>query len=269
MTLRSQHTPATPWPASPTLADLGDPAWLDAYEAAGGHVRRARGPAGQPQPMLVGPLVEPLTKPNPNFLRRIGEAAIGPDTADEVTGPSPAEETKFAAVPVSPDDEPVGAPPSRIDEVLATMQARAAGWLSVFSPEALESMEGARRAILRDEAESGAHAATSLRRALRSIADLVEPPGEGTRPDHTGTPRGVAAGQYKNRLHIYLGGKLGGDSRRLVLVELEMTEARLGALIGGLGKAVHAESDRADLEQLYATCWSIVARVAACAELPA
>jgi hypothetical protein len=221
--------------------------------------------------MLVSPLVEPLIKPNPNFLRRIGEPAAGGNTATERADLLPEnEETRSAAEKVTAEPVgPVGGPLSGGDEVLATMQARAAGWLSVFSPAALESMEGAKKAIMREEPESGAHAATSLRRALRFIADLVEPPGKGTRPDHTGTPRGVGAAQYKNRLHIYLGGKLGGDARKLVLIELEMTEARLGALIGGLGKAVHAASDRADLDQLYATCWSIIARVAACAELPA
>jgi hypothetical protein len=221
--------------------------------------------------MLVSPIVEPLIKPNPNFLRRIVEPAGGADAATERTGLSSGdEETRGAAekIPAKPVG-PVEAPGSRSDEVLAAMQARAAGWLSVFCPAALQSMEGSREAIVRGEPESGAQAATSLRRALRFIADLVEPPGKGTRPDHTGTPRGVGSGQYKNRLLIYLGGKLGGDARKLVLIELEMTEARLGALIGGLGKAVHAESERADLEQLYATCWSIIARVAACAELPA
>jgi hypothetical protein len=33
----------------------------------------------------------------------------------------------------------------------------------------------------------------------------------------------------------------------------------------GLGKAVHAESSRTELDQLYLTCWSVVARTVACA----
>jgi hypothetical protein len=149
------------------------------------------------------------------------------------------------------------------------MQARTSAWLSVFCPTAASAMEGAQAAILRAERESVAHAATSLRRALRSVADFVEPPGEVTRLDHTGTPRGLRADQYKNRLHLYLGRKLSGDARKLTLIELELTEARLTALIGALGKAVHAEASREDIELLYCTCWSLVARIAACAELAA
>lgn len=272
MTLRTQHTPSNPWPASPTLEDLGDPEWLAAYQAAGGHVRRARSVRGVEQAALVGPLIEPLSKPNPNFFRRIGEPVdasgeVSPrpmPVADEGAGEAPEQ---IAPPPVS-ESAPAAVLP-RADEVVAAMQERTSAWLSVFCPTAASAMEGAQAAILRAEGESHAHAATSLRRALSSVADYVEPPGEGTRIDHTGTPRGVHAGQYKNRLHLYLGRKLSGDERKLALIELELTEARLKALIGALGKAVHAESTREDIELLYCTCWSLVARIAACAELAA
>jgi hypothetical protein len=272
MTLRTQHTPSAPWPASPTLQDLGDPEWLAAYQAGGGHVRPARSVRGVEQAALVGPLVEPLSRPNPNFLRRIEQpvdpargASMRPaPVADEGEGGTPEQ---IAPPPVSAS-EPAPASP-RADEVIAEMQERTSGWLSVFCPAAASAMAGAQAAILRAESESAAHAATSLRRALHSIADYVEPPGEGTRLDHTDTPRGVRADQYKNRLHLYLGRKLSSDARKLALIELELTEARLTALIGALGKAVHAESTREDIESLYCTCWSLVARIAACAELAA
>jgi hypothetical protein len=273
MTLRTQHTPSTPWPASPSLEDLGDPEWLAAYRSAGGHVRPARSIRGVEQAALVGPLVEPLSKPNPNFLRRIGEQPVDASgevcprpisVEDEGAGRAPEQ---IAPPPVS-ESVPAAAAP-RADEVVATMQQRTSAWLSVFCPTAVSAMKGARAAILRAESESRAHAATSLRRALNSVADYVEPPGEGTRVDHTGTPRGVAAGQYKNRLYLYLGRKLSGDARKLALIELELTEARIKALIGALGKAVHAESTREDIELLYCTCWSLLARLAACAELAA
>jgi len=272
MTLRTQHTPAAPWPASPTLEDLGDPEWLAAYEAAGGHVRPARSVLGVEQAALVGPLVEPLSRPNPNFLRRIGQP-INPAKAASVRSTQVADEgagempEQIARPPVSASESAPASAPT--DEVVATMQERTSAWLSVFCPTAASAMEGAQAAILRAESESAAHTATSLRRALRSVADFVEPPGGGTRLDHTGTPRGVRADQYKNRLHLYLGRKLSGDARKLALIELELTEARLKALIGALGKAVHAESTREDIELLYLTCWSLVARIAACAELAA
>jgi hypothetical protein len=166
---------------------------------------------------------------------------------------------------------PVASVPAAVeqDEVLAAMQARTTGWLSVFCPGARHSLDGAKAAILRDEAESGAHAAVSLRRALAYLADSVEPPGAEEKQDHTGKLREVGPDKFKNRLHIYLGRKLSGDGRRLALLELESTDRRLAALLAALGKAVHGESSRVELEQLYIACWSVVARTVACAESPA
>src|SRR4051812_12722230 len=144
MTLRTQHTPSTPWPASPTLGDLGDPAWLAAYQAAGGHVRRARSVRGAEQAALVGPLVEPLSKPNPNFLRRIGQPV---DASEEASPrPTPVADESAGGAPEQIAPPPVGesAPGAalpRADEVVAAMQERTSAWLSVFCPAAASAME--------------------------------------------------------------------------------------------------------------------------------
>jgi hypothetical protein len=274
MSLRTQHTHPASWMASPTLSDLGDPEWIAQYQAAGGNVRPRRSVEGAEQALLVGPLVEPLSTPTPNFLQRLapagssggtknGEATAGSDVSPAAPGQLERQAETVTGESQIPVRQPQG------DEVYDAMRARADSWLAVFCSTGQAAMEGARAAILRNESESGAHAATSLRRALLAVADYVEPPAEGTRPDHTGAERGMGAGQYKNRLYVYLGRKLDGELRKLQLVELELTEQRLGALIGALGKAVHAESRRGDLEQLYLTCWALIARIADCAEASA
>lgn len=273
VSLTTQHTHPLSWMASPSLSDLGDPEWIAKYQAAGGNVRRRHSVEGAEQALLVGPLVEPLSTPNPNFLQRVapagpgGGAKIGGATAGSDVAPTP-EQLERQAETAARESQTSARQPQG-DAVYDAMQARADSWLAVFCPAGQAAMEGARAAILREEIESGAHAATSLRRVLRAVADYVEPPTEGTKPDHTGAERGMGAGQYKNRLYVYLGRKLGGEVRKLTLVELELTERRLGTLIGALGKAVHAESRRGDLEQLYLTCWTLIARIADCAEASA
>lgn len=263
-------------PASPTLRDLADPEWVSAYRAAGGNVRPARsGVSGsQDQPYLVGPLVEPLTRPRPSFFRGAQRPELPKSMANDTLVAEviedrgrPVAETLRPAAQVAPPKTPD--PDAQADQVISAMQERTSAWLSIFCPGARAALDGARRAILRDEVESGAHAATSLRRALACLADALEPPGVEKKADHTGALREVRQSHYKNRLYIYLGHKLSGSDRKLALLELESTNTRLTALLASLGKTVHGESSRADLEQLYLTCWSVVARTVACAEAPA
>jgi hypothetical protein len=263
-------------PASPTLRDLADPEWVTAYRAAGGNVRPARsGVSGSGgQPYLVGPVVEPLTRPRPSFFRGAQRPELPKIKTDEALVAEAVEDLgqlvagtvrpiPQVAPPKPPDPDP------QPDQVISAMQERTSAWLSIFCPGARAALDGARRAILRDEVESGAHAATSLRRALACLADAVEPPGVEGKEDHTGTLRQVRQSHYKNRLYVYLGHKLSGSARKLALLELESADRRLTSLLDALGKAVHSESSRADLEQLYVTCWSVVARTVGCAEAPA
>jgi hypothetical protein len=279
----SPSWPASPvlrgasFPASPSLEDLGDPEWVAAYEAAGGHVRRVRNAAGSQQAALVGPLVEPLSRPNPNFLRILeggrtkASPAVDPGLHEDVNRLQDFVASDSPSNPaVVPEPARRDAPPSRDgqeDAVFADLQGKATAWLDIFCPKVNQCMRGAHDAITRDDEESLAHGALSLRRALVALADYVEPGGAGTRPDHTGEERKVGQEQFKNRLYIYLGKKLENSHRRaLTLAELDLIDPQLNSFVRALGKAVHADSPKDDLAQIYLTTWSVVAQVVHCSE---
>jgi hypothetical protein len=259
------------------LEDLADPKWIAAYEAAGGHVRRGRSASGAAQAMLVGPMVQPLSTPTPTVLRVLQNQAVqavdpvaakpvvteGLKKIEALRSSSDAVVTPAPEPPVEPrpSEEPRG------DEVFSGLRQRAIAWLGMFRPKTRACMDAAHDAIRRRDAESLAHAATSLRRALTDLADYVELPGPGTRPDHTGEERKVGREQFRNRLYIYLGKKLeSSHQRKLALAELDLIEHQLVALTDALGQAVHADSIEPQLEQVYITTWSVISQVVYCAE---
>lgn len=268
------------WPASPTLSDLGDPEWINAYRAAGGHVRTlpSAEDATQAQHLVTRAAHRP-GMPTPAFYRLLegvrekAAAALDPGLGAELGGAqqggsaSLAERMPAPAAPISPPPAAVPSSDFEPDQVLAELQRGAGAWLAIFSPQTNTCMRAAQEAILRGDGESRAHAALSLRRALIALADNVEPAGEGTRPDHTGELRQVGPEQFKNRLYIYLGRRLrSAHQRRLALIELESIERRLSALIRALGKALHSDSDRSELQQVYLCSWSLIAQIVCCAE---
>lgn len=260
------------------LEDLADPKWIAAYEAAGGHVRRGHSATGGAQAMLVGPMVQPLSKPTPTVLRVLKDADRAVQVVNPAAKPVVAQGLRKIEALRSPSDAvaapapeaPVGPRPSEVpqgDEVFSDLQQRAIAWLGMFRPKTRACMDAAHDAICRRDAESLAHAATSLRRALTDLADYVEPPGPGTRADHTGKERGVGREQFRNRLYIYLGKKLeSSHQRKLALAELDLIEHQLTALTDALRKAVHADSIEPQLEQVYITTWSVISQVVYCAE---
>ena len=266
-----------PFPASPSLEDLGDPKWLAAYEAAGGHVRRARNAPGGQQAALVGPLVQPLSRPNPTFLRLLEDArtkaspAMDPGLQRDI---GRLQDLIASAVPgnsvVAPQPAQPDAAPSddhHHDVVFADLHRKATAWLGIFCPKVNQCMRGAHDAMVRGDEESLAQGALSLRRALVALADYVEPAAPGTHPDHTGKERTVGQEQFKNRLYIYLGNKLAsGHQRALTLAELDLIEHQLNSFVKALGKAVHADSPKDDLAQIYLTTWSVIAQVVHCSE---
>jgi len=265
------------FPASPSLEDLGDPEWVAAYEAAGGHVRRTRSVGGAQQAALVGPLIQPLSKPSPTFLRLVEDARA---KASPATNPGLQRDVRrlqdlaASATPHTPVVAPLparpDAPPSddrQEDVVFSDLQREATAWLGIFCPKVNQCMRAAHDAIRRGDEESLAHAALSLRRALVAVADYVKPASTGTRPDHTGKERGVGQEQFKNRLYIYLGKRLESSHHRsLTLAEQELVEHQINAFVKALGKAVHAHSTKAEVAQTYLTTWSVIAQVVHCSE---
>jgi hypothetical protein len=280
----SSHIPdSTSWPkspalgvglpASPTLEDLGNPVWIDAYRRAGGLVRTLRGAEGAHRTHLT---ISPTThqpSPSPPGALKIAQEAT--DAVDQGVGSDVARPqiSLGGASPVGPATNPETSPPASlrppIDLVFAGLRHRAAAWLDIFCPKVNRCLEAAHDAIIRGDEESLAHAALSLRRGLIALADHVEPPGDEKRRDHMGNERTVGREQFKNRLYIYLGTRLeSAEHRSLTLTELELVEQRLSPFVRAMGKAVHADGEKDDLNQMYATTWSVVAQVVRCAEAP-
>jgi len=145
---------------------------------------------------------------------------------------------------------------------MAQLQERATAWLEIFCPKALTRMTAAHEALLRSGEESISHAVSSCRRALTALADVVEPPGPGTRPDHTGQERKVGRDEYKNRLLLHLGKRVTSKSgRKMSIRELELLVHRLDALVERFGKGVHDDYHHDDAAHIYFTTWVVIAEV--------
>ena len=112
------------------------------------------------------------------------------------------------------------------------------------------------------------HAASSCRRALVALADAVEPPGPGTRLDHTGQPRKVDRDAYKNRLLLFVGKRMtSASARKMSEREFDLLVHRLDALVDQLGKGVHDDHTYAEAAHIYLTTWAVVSEIVHIAEL--
>jgi hypothetical protein len=279
---RVRSWPASPalggsLPASPTLEDLGNPAWIDAYHRAGGHVRAHQ--SLRDAQMINGEASEATqgaVMPAPNALRQLRETirrvsgVLGQGVRDDIAkfegivGTNP---SSYSVISQPPATEVTPTSHRQTDVVIADLQAKTSAWLDIFCPKVNQCMKGAHDAIAREDEESLAQGALSLRRALISLADQVEPPSDESRRDHTGKERPVGREQFKNRLYIYLGRRLAsGQHRALALTELELIERRLSPFVRAVSRGLHADGSKDDLAQLYTTTWSVVAQVVRCAE---
>ena len=225
-------------------------------------VHDARTKVGVPSPGFFQMLEQVQAKVAP--VLKATEEAQSMREKIETFGGQPTASDQRAADETIPDQCVEG------DAVLSHMRSNAISWAETFCPPVGKAMNAAHDAILRGDVESYAQAATSMRRALVALADYVEPPGGEKRPDHTGELLAVGQEQFKNRLRIYLGTKLEGSlQRKHALATLDLVDEQVGAVARLLGKAIHAEGARPELDQLYITTWSVLAQVVSCAELTA
>jgi hypothetical protein len=277
----SPSWPASPalgggFPASPSLEDLGDPAWIEAYRRAGGQVRTLRtAEDAQRTAQIVTTAAHRVGMPTPGFLQRLQDSAkkasavLEGGVQEYIARREELAEAAAPSDPVVPAPTPDAPPPvgREADAVFADLQDKTAAWVDIFCPKVNQCLGGAHDAIARGDEESLAQGALSLRRALIALADHVEPPGAEERPDHTGKLRPVGREQFKNRLHIYLGRSTrSGDHRRLTMAELDRIDAQLSPFFRAVAKGLHAEAGKDDLAQLYTTSWSVIAQVVRCAE---
>lgn len=225
-------------------------------------VNHPRNKVGVPSPAFFQMLEQVQAKVAP-VVQASEEARVAREKV-EALGSQPTANDQQAANEVTP------APGAEADAVFGDLRSNAMAWAETLCPRVSRAMGAAHDAILRGDVESFAHAATSLRRALVALADYVEPAGDEERPDHTGQLLEVGREQFKNRLRIYLGKKLGTSlQRKHALATLDLLDEQLTAVTRLLGKAIHADAARPELDQLYITAWSVLTQVVDCAELTA
>lgn len=113
--------------------------------------------------------------------------------------------------------------------------------LSEFAPEALDRFVGAYRGIRSGDDESLTHAATSCRRVLSALADVVCPPSPSPVTGTDGKQHSLTSDKHVNRLLWFVQAHVGEHGLGpLVTANLRDMAARLEALEKISGKGVHA-----------------------------
>ena len=145
-------------------------------------------------------------------------------------------------------------------------RAVAVRWLEQKSPRTRGQLQAAANRIRAaqdgGDPEALAHAATSIRRAMCSLADVVFPPRDEPWIDSANRPRQVGADQWKNRLIAFYEDGLGRSRSGVAVPEIKLLAERLDALSARLGKGVHADSSSFEIRQVYSAAWNLVGEVA-------
>jgi len=107
--------------------------------------------------------------------------------------------------------------------------------VSAADPRQMESLHAAFRTFERIEtAEDIAQVATSCRRFLEGLADMLYPPRDGSAGS-----RKVGAAEYRNRLWAYVDENIHGAGKNLALAQLDDLGHRIDALDRLSNKGVH------------------------------
>lgn len=207
-------------------------------------------------------LDDPVTEPGPSFRERAAAVfaplldALASARQDAWLLPDPGEGRSGA-----PTDTGVEEGPDPYDQDRASAER----WLAEKSPRARSQLRAA-AARIREAEDSGdleavAHAATSLRRALCSLADVVFPPRAEPWTDSSGGTRKVGPEQWKNRLIAFYEDGLGKSRASVALPEINLVAQRMDALSSRLGKGVHDDCELFEIRQLYSASWNLVLEV--------
>jgi hypothetical protein len=194
-------------------------------------------------------------------------ASPAPGATDLV---APASESVLAedeaALAIFPPDlieaDPLGSD-LEVDVFVVRSQAEAQLFLKLRSPRAADRLAAANKRLAEGDAEALAQALTSCRRALSALADDLYPPRKHEVVDRSGKPRRVGQEEFVNRLLMFLSDEIEQTRlRRLAVASLDSTAKSLDALIGQLGKGVHADVAREEASAAYVATWSFIAHVA-------
>lgn len=133
--------------------------------------------------------------------------------------------------------------------VFARAQAYVNAALAEYAPKALEQFLAAQERLYRGSGEDLAHALTSCRRMLKSLADHLYPATNESVAGLDGIARRMSDDQYRNRLLEYVRQTLGSHGHSTVLQKtLDGLGARLKSLDALASKGVHDDVTAAEAE---------------------
>lgn len=134
--------------------------------------------------------------------------------------------------------------------------------LTTIAPTALEQFQAAYRRLKDGGAEDRAHALTSCRRVLKTLADELYPASSEPVTGFDGKVRVLDDAKFINRLVQYVAETVGKhENGAVVQAALEDVGARLGALNELASKGVHAEVTTYEVDTCVVQTYLVVADV--------
>jgi hypothetical protein len=134
--------------------------------------------------------------------------------------------------------------------------------LTMIAPLALEQFQVAYRRLKSGGVEDRAHALTSCRRVLKTMADELYPPSSESVNGFDGKARVLDDAKFVNRLVQYVAETVGRhENGAVVQAALEDVGARLGALNELASKGVHAEVTSYEVDTCVVQTYLVVADV--------
>ena len=146
-----------------------------------------------------------------------------------------------------------------LPDVLAEGRAFVEAQLAVRAPAALEALSAAQDRLALGDAEAMSHAATSCRRAIKSLADALYPPGAPV-ADGNGVLRTMDDEHYRNRLTQYVRQTQGRSTHAdLLASNLGSLGSRFKSLDDLASKGVHSNLSMAEADSCVTWTYMLAA----------
>lgn len=146
-----------------------------------------------------------------------------------------------------------------IPDVIAQGRAFVEKQLAARAPAALEALRAAEKSSVSGEREAASHTATSCRRAIKSLADSLYPPGPPVKGSD-GVERKMDDEHYRNRLTEYVVSHRGRSTHADLLgSNIVALGTRLKSLDDLASKGVHADLSRAEVESCVSWVYMLAA----------
>ncbi|WP_431218879.1 hypothetical protein [Leifsonia xyli] len=146
-----------------------------------------------------------------------------------------------------------------LPDVLAEGRAFVEAQLAIRAPAALEALSAAQDRLALGDAEAMSHAATSCRRAIKSLADALYPPGPPVTDDN-GVARVMDDEHYRNRLTEYVRQNRGRSTHAdLLASNLVTLGSRFKSLDDLASKGVHSDLSMAEADSCVTWTYMLAA----------